>query len=76
VAKTGRLLIVDDAFGPYGFGAEVSAVVGEKGFDDLDAPIRRLSGAFAPTPYSPPLEKAMVPDVARITQAMRELAGE
>ncbi len=76
VAKTGRLLIVDEAFGPCGIGAEIAAAVTDAGFDDLDAPIRRLNGAFAPTPYSPPLEQAVVPQVADITQAIRNLAAE
>ena len=51
VAKTGRLLIVDEAFQPCSIGAEIAARVADAGFDDLDAPIRRLNGAFAPTPY-------------------------
>ncbi|HLW68613.1 MAG TPA: dehydrogenase E1 component subunit alpha/beta, partial [Gemmataceae bacterium] len=63
VHKTGRLLIVDEAFAPFGLGAEVAACVIDAGFDDLDAPIRRLHGAFTPTPYSPTLEKAVVPQV-------------
>ena len=61
MAKTGRLLIVDEAFGPYGIGAEIAAQIADSGFDDLDAPIRRLNGAHTPTPYSPPLESAVVP---------------
>jgi 2-oxoisovalerate dehydrogenase E1 component len=76
VHKTGRLLIVDEAFGPYGFAAEVAAVVASAGFDDLDAPIRRLTGAFAPTPYSPALEAAMIPGVAEISGAIRDLLDE
>ncbi len=76
VAKTGRLLIVDEAFSPCGLGAEIAARVADAGFDDLDAPIRRLNGAFAPTPYSPPLEKAVIPQVADITRAIRELLEE
>jgi 2-oxoisovalerate dehydrogenase E1 component len=76
VAKTGRLLVVDETFGPYGFGAEVVAQVADRGFDDLDAPIRRLNGLHTPTPYSPSLEKAVVPDVESIAQAIRELAAE
>jgi 2-oxoisovalerate dehydrogenase E1 component len=76
VAKTGRLLIVDEAFAPFGLGAEVAAQVADRGFDDLDAPIRRLSGAWTPTPYSPPLEAAVVPSAAAITQAVRDLAAE
>ena len=42
----------------------------------LDAPIRRLNGAYAPTPYSPPLEKAMTPQVEDVVRAIRELSGE
>jgi 2-oxoisovalerate dehydrogenase E1 component len=76
VHKTGRLLIVDEAFAPFGLGAEVAARVVEAGFDDLDAPIRRLCGAFSPTPYSPPLEKAVVPQTADIEQAVRDLLKE
>jgi 2-oxoisovalerate dehydrogenase E1 component len=76
VAKTGRLLIVDEAFAPFGLGAEVAACVADAGFDDLDAPIRRLHGAFTPTPYSPPLEKAVVPQVDDIERAIRALLAE
>jgi 2-oxoisovalerate dehydrogenase E1 component len=76
VRKTGRLLIVDEAFAPFGLGAEVAARVIDAGFDDLDAPIRRLHGAFTPTPYSPPLEKAVVPQVEDIERAIRALLEE
>jgi 2-oxoisovalerate dehydrogenase E1 component len=76
VSKTGRLLVVDEAFAPFGLGAEVAAVVADAGFDDLDAPIRRLHGAFTPTPYSPPLEKAVVPGVDEIEAAIVSLLEE
>ena len=76
VAKTGRLLIVDEAFAPFGFGAEIAAGLADRGFDDLDAPIRRLNGAFAPTPYSPALEAAVVPNPDTIAQAIRDLIAE
>src|SRR5262245_56144601 len=76
VAKTGRLLIVDETFGPYGFGAEVAAQVADRGFDDLDAPIRRLNGLHTPTPYSPTLEKAVVPTGEAFPEAIRELMAE
>jgi 2-oxoisovalerate dehydrogenase E1 component len=76
VAKTGRLLIVDEAFAPFGFGAEIAAGLADRGFDDLDAPIRRLNGAFAPTPYSPTLEAAVIPNPDTIAQAIRDLIAE
>jgi len=76
VARTGRLLIVDEPPAPCGFAAEVAARVTEAGFDDLDAPIRRLTGVFTPTPYSPPLEAAVVPTAAAIAEAIRSLVKE
>jgi len=76
VHKTGRLLIVDEDFGPAGIGAEISAQVTEQGFDDLDAPIRRLNGLQTPVPYSPPLEAAVVPSRDQIAAALRDLARE
>lgn len=76
VAKTGRLLVVDEAFGPCGFASEIAAQVADAGFNDLDAPIKRLHGAFAPTPYAPTLERAVVPGVEQVAQAIRELMGE
>jgi 2-oxoisovalerate dehydrogenase E1 component len=76
VAKTGRLLIVDEAFGPFGIGAEIAAQIADAGFDDLDAPIRRLNGAHTPTPYSPPLEAAVVPSAEQIARAICDLIDE
>jgi 2-oxoisovalerate dehydrogenase E1 component len=76
VKKTGRLLIVDEAFSPCGFAADVAAQVADAGFNDLDAPIKRLNGAFTPTPYSPSLEKAVIPQPDQIAQAIRDLMDE
>ena len=64
---------MDEAFAPFGIGAEIAAQLADRGFDDLDAPIRRLNGAHTPTPYSPPLEAAVVPNVDAIAQAIRDL---
>jgi 2-oxoisovalerate dehydrogenase E1 component len=76
IAKTGRLLIVDESFGPCGIGAEIAAQMADRGFDELDAPIRRLNGKHTPTPYSPSLESAVVPDVDDIAKAVRDLLSE
>ncbi len=76
VHKTGRLLIVDDDFAPCGVAAEIATQVMEHGFDDLDAPPRRLNGVFAPAPYSPTLMERMVPGVAAIAEAVRALCAE
>ena len=76
VAKTGRILIVDEDFAHCGISAEIAAQLADRGFDDLDAPIRRLNGKPSPTPYSPTLEAAVVPDTEAIAQAIRNLCAE
>jgi len=76
VNKTGRLLVIDETFAPCGMGAEIAMQVMEKGFDDLDAPVRRLHGVHMPTPYSPPLEAAAIPQLADVVTAIRELSAE
>ncbi|MBC8356213.1 MAG: dehydrogenase E1 component subunit alpha/beta [Planctomycetes bacterium] len=76
VAKTGRVLVVDEAFQPCSVASEISAQIADAGFDDLDAPVKRLNGAFTPTPYSPTLEKAVVPQVEDVVQAIRDLLNE
>ena len=76
VAKTGRLLIVDEPPAACGFASEIAAQVVEAGFDDLDAPIRRLTGVFTPTPYSPSIESAVVPTADAIAAAIRSLSQE
>ncbi|MCX6607251.1 MAG: dehydrogenase E1 component subunit alpha/beta [Acidobacteria bacterium] len=76
VRKTGRLLIVDEAFAPCSLGAEIAAQIADQGFDFLDAPIRRINGAFAPTPYSPTLEAAVIPALDQLVAGIRRLAHE
>ncbi|MFP6769211.1 MAG: pyruvate dehydrogenase complex E1 component subunit beta [Planctomycetaceae bacterium] len=76
VAKTGRLLIVDETFPVAGIASQIAAVQADLGFDDLDAPIKRLHGAFTPTPYSPTLESAVVPTPEMVATAVRELVAE
>jgi len=73
VGKTGRLLIVHEAVRRGGYGGEIAALVAEKGFDLLDAPIVRLGGAPVPIPYCEPLERAAVPSAERIAEAARKL---
>ncbi len=73
---TGRLLIVDETFAPCGIGAEIAAQAVDRALDDLDAPVKRLNGAQTPTPYSPPLEAAVIPNAATIEAAIRDLLAE
>ena len=76
ISRTGRLLIVDESFAPFGVGAEIAAQIADQYFDELDAPIRRLNGLHTPTPYSPSLEAAVVPDAEAIADAVRDLLAE
>ncbi len=73
VAKTNRLVIAHEAWKNGGFGAEVAALVVEKGFDDLDAPIVRVGGLDVPMPYNDALEREVIPSQDRLTQAIRQL---
>jgi acetoin:2,6-dichlorophenolindophenol oxidoreductase subunit beta len=75
VRKTGRLVVVHEAAGPFGAGAEVAAVVAERAFDALKAPVRRLAGPDAPAAASWVLEQAGVPQAGAIVDAVRELVG-
>jgi pyruvate dehydrogenase E1 component beta subunit len=69
VNKTGRLLVAHEAVVPFGAGAEIAAVVQEKCFGKLKAPVKRIGAPFNPVPFSKPLEAAHVTDGAKIAAA-------
>jgi pyruvate dehydrogenase E1 component beta subunit len=73
VARTRRAVIVHEAAGPCGMGAEVAAVLAERAFTHLAAPVVRLTGPDAPPPASYPLEQAFAPPVPRIVDAVRRV---
>ncbi|MGA1857769.1 pyruvate dehydrogenase complex E1 component subunit beta [Azospirillum sp. 11R-A] len=73
VAKTGRLVIVHEASRLCGVGAEVAALVAEKAFASLRAPVLRLTGPDAPAPASFPLEQAFVPQADAVVAAVQSL---
>ncbi len=75
VRKTGRVLIVHEAVKFGGIGAEIAAMIMEKAFDYLDAPVTRLAGVDAPIPYAAVLEQAAVPTEEGITEAIRRLGA-
>jgi 2-oxoisovalerate dehydrogenase E1 component len=75
VRKTHRCLIVHEDNLTAGFGAEIAATLAKDTFFDLDAPIERMTMPDVPSPHSPLLLDAVVPSVARIRQAIRELAS-
>lgn len=73
VKKTHRALVVheDKVFG--GFGGELVGVINENAFEHLDAPVRRVGSAFTPVGFNRILERAVLPDTAKILKAAREL---
>lgn len=73
VEKTGRLLVAHEAVVPFGAGAEIAAVVQEKLFGKLKAPVTRIGAPFNPVPFSKPLENAHVTDAAKIAEAAIKL---
>jgi pyruvate/2-oxoglutarate/acetoin dehydrogenase E1 component len=73
VAKTSKVVIVDEANETCAAGAQVAALIAEHGFEDLDGPIRRVATPDVPIPFSPPLEQAVLPSVDRIRDACRDL---
>jgi 2-oxoisovalerate dehydrogenase E1 component len=75
VARTRRCLIVHEDTITAGFGAEIAAVIAERAFFDLDAPIERLAMPDVPSPHSPVLLDAVLPSVERIVAAMRRIAS-
>ncbi len=75
VAKTGRLVVVDECHQSCGVGAEISALVAEHAFDALRGPIRRVATLDVPIPFSPVLEAFVEPTEAKIVAAVRAAVG-
>jgi len=71
VKKTGRLVTVEEGWSVCGIGSEISAVIMEKAFDYLDAPVTRVSGKDVPMPYAANLEKLALPSTAEVVAAAR-----
>ncbi len=73
VRKTNRLVVVHEACTTGGFGAEISALVTEKAFDWLDAPVARVGAFDVPMPFNDRLETFVIPTQERIIEAVRGL---
>jgi pyruvate dehydrogenase E1 component beta subunit len=73
VRKTNRCVVVEDDWEFGGFGGEIAAIIQEHAFDDLDAPVRRCSGADVPMPYNGALEQAALPQEADIVRLVKEM---
>ena len=75
VGHTHRLVIAQETTGFCGVGAEIAARVMAEAFDELDAPVTRVHAPFVPVPYSPPLERFVLPDSAAVVRAVQELVA-
>ncbi len=75
IEKTSRALVLYESYRFLGIGSEVAAVIAEKAFEHLDAPVVRLAPPNVPVPFSPPLEDAFLPQIADIEAAVDRLTG-
>jgi pyruvate/2-oxoglutarate/acetoin dehydrogenase E1 component len=73
IAKTGRLVVVDEDYERCGFSAEVAAVVAEKGYHNLKAPIARVANPNIPIPFNKKLEQHILPNSEKIMRAIRNV---
>jgi 2-oxoisovalerate dehydrogenase E1 component beta subunit len=75
VRKTNKVAVVHEDKRTMGIGAEVAAIIAEEAFDDLDAPIARITGPDIPImPFSPPLEEFFMLNAARVAEGLEKLA--
>jgi len=73
VRECGKVVVVDEANATCAAGAQVSSLIADRGFEFLDGPVRRVATPDVPIAFSPPLEKALLPQVEDIREACREL---
>jgi pyruvate/2-oxoglutarate/acetoin dehydrogenase E1 component len=73
VRKTSKVLVLHEDTRTGGFGAEIAATIAEEAFEDLDAPVKRIAAPDTPVPFSPPLEKAFIPQVEGVARELKEL---
>jgi pyruvate dehydrogenase E1 component beta subunit len=76
VAKTGRLVIVDEAYAACGISAEIAAIVASEALYELDAPVLRICALPAPHAFSPSLDNYLIPSVDRITREVAALVSD
>ncbi len=74
-AKTGKVVVLHEDRRTGGIGGEIAATISEKAFEHLDGPIVRVASLDTPVPYSPVLEEAYMPNAAKLSKAVRELAA-
>jgi len=75
VAKTSKVIVLHEDTHTSGFGAEIAATIAEEAFELLDGPVVRVTAPDTPVPFSPPLEKAFLPQVADVVAAIEKLSA-
>lgn len=75
VEKTSKVIVLHEDTHTGGFGAEIAATIADEAFEQLDAPVRRITAPDAPVPFSPPLEKAFIPQVDDVVAGIKELSA-
>ncbi|MED3941900.1 alpha-ketoacid dehydrogenase subunit beta [Priestia megaterium] len=76
VEKTNRLIVIDEANPRCSIATDIAALVADKGFDMLDAPIKRITAPHTPVPFSPPLEDIYLPTPQKVIEVVSELLGD
>ena len=73
VARTSKVIVLHEASRTGGIGGEIAAIIGEEAFPYLDGPVMRVASLDVPVPYSPPLERAFLPNVEKLMAAAKRL---
>ncbi|TWM25962.1 Acetoin:2,6-dichlorophenolindophenol oxidoreductase subunit beta [Bacillus paralicheniformis] len=76
IEKTNRLVIVDEANPRCSIAADIASLAADKGFDSLDAPVKKVTAPHTPVPFSPPLEDLYLPTPEKVVNTVLEMLGE
>lgn len=76
VEKTNKLVIVDEANPRCSIAADIASLAADKGFDSLDAPVKKVTAPHTPVPFSPPLEDLYLPTPEKVVNTVLEMLGE
>ena len=75
VRKTGRAVVVDESYPRCSLAADIAALIAEKAFGDLRAPVLKVTAPHTPVPFSPPMEDFYLPSRERIARRIREVVA-